>query len=294
MDIHHLRTFVVLARVGHFNRAAEELFLTQPAVSNHIKTLEEYYEVALFQKIDQKYVLTEPGKVLLGYAERIFNILNETKRTLDGFNKLDSGSLFIGASSNIGVYVLPKLLGEFKSTYPNIDIKVSIGPTYEIESKMLKNEIDIGIVEAQTRSAEVIDIFRWDEELCVIVSPRHPWAKQKAIEPAELVREFFIVGERGSGTRKVMADALGNIVDKIQVLLELGSTEAVKKAVEENLGVSIVMESSVKRELEQGTLKKVELTRVKLQKNINVVHLKGKYLTPAFSRFVDFLSNSFS
>ena len=293
MDLHHLRTFLVLARVGHFSRTAEELFLTQPAVSNHIKALEEYYQVALFQKIDQKYVLTDPGKILLGYAEKVFNILNEAKRTLDGFNQLDSGSLIIGASSNIGVYVLPKLLGEFKSRYPNIEIKVIIGPTYAIESKMLANEVDVGIVEAETRSAEIADTFHWDEGLSVILSPRHPWAKQKKIEPAKLADEFFIVGERGSGTRKVMVDALGDIVDKIQVLLELGSTEAVKKAVEENLGISIVMDSSVTRELKQGTLKNIELSGVKLQKRINVVHLKGKYFTPAFSRFVEFLSKSF-
>lgn len=293
MDLHHLRTFLVLARVGHFSRTAEELFLTQPAVSNHIKALEEYYQVALFQKIDQKYVLTDPGKILLGYAEKVFNILNEAKRTLDGFNQLDSGSLIIGASSNIGVYVLPKLLGEFKSRYPNIEIKVIIGPTYAIESKMLANEVDVGIVEAETRSAEIVDTFHWDEGLSVILSPRHPWAKQKKIEPAKLADEFFIVGERGSGTRKVMVDALGDIVDKIQVLLELGSTEAVKKAVEENLGISIVMDSSVTRELKQGTLKNIELSGVKLQKRINVVHLKGKYFTPAFSRFVEFLSKSF-
>ncbi len=294
MDLHHLRTFIVLARVGHFSRAAEELFLTQPAVSNHIKALEEYYQVALFQKIDQRYVLTEPGEALLSYAERVFNVLNEAKRSLDGFNKLDSGSLFIGASSNIGVYVLPKLLGEFKSQYPNIDIKVTIGPTYAIESRMLKNEIDVGLVEAQTRSSEIVDIFHWNEGLSIIISPRHPWAKQKEVESAELVNESFIVGERGSGTRKVMADALGDVVDKIKVLLELGSTEAVKKAVEENLGISIVMDSSVNRELEQGTLKIVEISGVKLRKRINVVHLKGKYITPAFSRFVDFLSKSFT
>jgi DNA-binding transcriptional LysR family regulator len=237
--------------------------------------------------------LTDPGKILLGYAERVFNVLNEAKRTLDGFNQLDSGSLIIGASSNIGVYVLPKLLGEFKARYPNIEIKVTIGPTYAIESKMLANEVDVGIVEAETRSAEIVDTFHWDEGLSVILSPRHPWAKRKEIEPANLADEFFIVGERGSGTRKVMADALGDIVDKIKVLLELGSTEAVKKAVEENLGISIVMDSSVTRELKQGTLKNVELSGVKLRKRINVVHLKGKYFTPAFSRFVEFLNKSF-
>ena len=293
MDIHQLKTFITLAKTSHFSRAAEELFLTQPAVSNHIKALEEYYQVSLFQKVDQKYVLTEPGKILYSYAEKLFNIINETKRSLDGFNHLDFGSLFIGASSNIGVYVLPKLLGKFKGRYPKIEIKVSIGPTYLIESKILANEIDIGIVEAPTRSAEIVDAFHWEEKLSLIVSPHHPWAKSNKIDPTQLLDEFFIVGEKGSGTRKVMADALGEIVNKLLILLELGSTEAVKKAVEENLGVSVVMDCSVTRELKQKTLKTVAISETDLKKMINVVHLKGKYCTPAFNEFVKFLHRSY-
>lgn len=293
MDIHQLKTFITLAKTSHFTRAAEELYLTQPAISNHIKALEEYYQVPLFHKIDQKYVLTEPGKILYGYAEKVFYVINEAKRSLDGFGKLDFGSLFIGASSNIGVYVLPKLLGEFKSRYPKIEIKVSIGPTYFIESKMLANEIDIGMVEAPTRSTEIVDAYHWEEQLSLIVSPRHPWARLNKIDPTQLSDEPFIVGEKGSGTKKVMVDALGEVVNKLRVLLELGSTEAVKKAVEENLGVSVVMDCSVTRELKQKTLKTVVISETDLKKRINVIHLKGKYLTPAFNEFVKFLHRTY-
>jgi len=293
LDIHQLKTFITLARTSHFSRAAEELFLTQPAVSNHIKALEEYYQVHLFEKIDQKYVLTEPGKILYEYAEKVFNVINEARRTLNGFNNLDSGSLLLGASSNIGVYVLPKLLGEFKNLYPKMEIRVFIGPTYLIESKMLANEIDIGIVEAPIRSAEIVDVFHWEERLSLIVSPRHPWAQLRKVDPSQLPDEFFVVGERGSGTRKVMEDALGEIANKIRVLLELGSTEAVKKAVEENLGVSLVMDCSVTRELKSKTLKAIAISEVDLKKRINVIHLKGKYCTPAFNELMRFLHRSY-
>jgi DNA-binding transcriptional LysR family regulator len=293
MDLHHLKTFITLAKVGHFNRAAEELFLTQPAVSTHIKALEDYYGFPLFQKFDQRYVLTEPGKLLNEYAEKIFNILNEAKRSLNAFNELESGSLYIGASSNVGVYILPKLLGEFKKTFPKVDINVSIGPTYQIESKMLANEIDIGIVEAPTRSAEIVSAFHWEEKLAVIVSASHPWARLKQIEPSRLKNEPFVVGERGSGTRKVMENSLGEIVKEMKVFLELGSTEAVKKAVEQNLGISIVMECSVSRELKLRTLKVVMISGVELKKRINVIHLRGKYLTPSFNEFVKFLQQAY-
>ncbi len=294
MDLHHLKTFITLAKVGHFNRAAEELFLTQPAVSTHIKTLEDYYGFPLFQKFDQKYVLTEPGKILYAYAEKIFNILNEAKRSLDGFNKLEFGSLFIGASSNIGVYMLPGLLGKFKKRFPKVDINVSIGPTYQIEAKMLSNEIDIGIVEAPTRSAEIVSGFQWEQNLVLIVSPLHHWARLKQIEPSQLKNEPFVVGEKGSGTRKVMEEALGGVVKEMKVFLELGSTEAVKKAVEENLGISIVMECSVARELKLKALKKVMISGVNLKKRVSVIHLKEKYLTPTFNEFVRFLQQVYA
>jgi DNA-binding transcriptional LysR family regulator len=294
MDLHHLKTFITLARIGHFNRAAEELFLTQPAVSTHIKTLEEYYGFPLFQKFDQKYVLTEPGKILYGYAEKTFNILNEAKRSLEGFNSLDFGSLYIGASSNVGVYILPKLLGEFKKQFQKVDINVSIGPTYQIEAKILANEIDIGIVEAPTCSAEIVSGFHWEEKLVVIVSVLHPWARLKQIEPSQLKNEPFVVGEKGSGTRKVMEDSLGGVVKEIKVFLELGSTEAVKKAVEENLGISIVMECSVSREVKLKTLKVVTISGVDLKKRINVIHLKGKHLTPSFNEFAKFLRQAYT
>jgi LysR family transcriptional regulator, transcriptional activator of the cysJI operon len=289
MDLHHLKTFVTLAKVGHFNRAAELLFLTQPAVSTHIKSLEEYYGFALFQKVDQKYELTEPGKILLGHVEKVFNILNETKRALDGFKSLDFGSLSIGASSNIGVYLLPQLLGEFKSLFPKIDIQVSIGPTYSIESKMLSNEIDLGIVETPAQSNEILMDFQWDEKLVVIVSPKHPWAKARKIEPFHLTEESFVVGERGSGTKKVLDESLGKIANELKVLMELGSTEAVKRAVEQNLGISIVMDCCVSREIKFKTLKAVKLSGIDLRKKISVVHLKGKYLTPSYQEFVKFL-----
>ncbi len=154
---------------------------------------------------------------------------------------------------------------------------------------MLANEIDIGIVEAPTRSAEIVDAFHWRRSflsLFPLVTPG--LTRIKSIRP-DFSDEFFIVGEKGSGTRKVMLDALGEVVNKLRVLLELGSTEAVKKAVEENLGVSLVMNCSVTRELKQKTLKTVAISETNLKKRINVIHLKGKYCTPAFNEFVRFL-----
>jgi len=292
MNIGHLRTFYVLAKTGSFSRAAEELHITQPGVSIHIKSLEDYLGIGLFEKVDKKFVLTEAGKVFYLYVVKIFNLIDETKRSLSCFTNLKCGSLSLGATSNIGVYILPCLLGEFKRKHPEINIQVSIGNTRIIEQKILSNEIDLGLVEAKIHSLSEVTIKHWrDEKLILITSPKHPWAKLKHIKPSRLVDQSFVVGERGSGTRRVLAEKLPSIVNNLKVFLELGSTEAVKRAVEVNLGVSFVGESTVNRELKNGTLKTIRIDGTELSKKLNIIYLKGKYITPVMKEFTSFIYN---
>lgn len=292
INFYQLLTFYVLAKRGSFSKTAEELSVTQPAVSIRIKSLEDYLEVGLFDKIDKRFVLSEAGKILYHYAEKIFNLLGESKRVLGEFTDLQRGSLSLGASSNIGVYILPHLLGEFKHRFPKINIHVAIGNTKTIEQKILSNEIDIGLVEAPIRSSDLVTERWMDEKLILVTSPKHPFAKVKKLDPSRLINEPFIVGERGSGTRRILAEKLPNIIDNLKVFLELGSTEAVKKAVEENLGISIVGECTVCRELESGSLKAIPINGVELKKRFNIACLKGKVFTPIMKEFINHLHNS--
>jgi DNA-binding transcriptional LysR family regulator len=292
INVHLLRTFYVLAKNGSFSRTAEELYVTQPAVSIRIKSLEDYYEIGLFDKVDKKYVLTEGGKLLYHYVEIIFNLIDETKRAISGFTDFECGGLSLGASSNIGVYILPCFLGNFKHRFPKINIQVSIDNTKTIEQKLLSNEIDIGLVEAQIRSPEVV-IEPWREEkLILITSAKHPFAKIKKVKPSQLIGEPFIVGGRGSGTRRVLQEKMPSVLNDLKIFLELGSTEAVKKAVEENLGISIVGESAVCRELKNGSLKAIQIDGVELRKKYNIIYLKGKFFTPVIKEFINYLHNS--
>lgn len=285
-NVYQLRTFCVLAKKGSFSRTAQELHLTQPAVSVHIKALEDFYGVGLFDRVDKRLVLTEAGKTLYGYAGQIFNLINETQRAISDFSELKRGSISVGASNNIGVYVLPSILGKFKNKFPEINIQVSIDTTRIIEQKILSNEIDIGIVEAQTRSSDLV-LEQWGvEKLILITSPKHQWAKLKSIKPDLMIDEPFIVGGRGSGTRRVLEEKIPDVVKKMKIFLELGSTEAVKKAVEENLGVSICGENTVSRELKSGQLKEIKIKGIELYKNFSIIYLKGKVITLAMKKFL--------
>lgn len=280
----------MLAQKGSYSLTAEALYITQPAVSIHIKALEEFFGVALVEKVAKKFVLTEAGHALYQYAEKIFKLLNETERTLKEFNLLERGSIHLGASSNIGVYMLPSILGEFKTKFPKIHVDVSIGTTRVIEQKILNYEVDIGIVEAQIFSSEVF-LEHWkDERLVLITSPKHPWAALKKVTPDQVKEGQFLVGESGSGTGYVISQKLPSLAADFKEYLRLGSTEGVKRAVEENLGVSIVGESTVSREIEMGILSRVEIVRIELIKELNIVFRKEKLLTPAHKEFIKFIS----
>jgi DNA-binding transcriptional LysR family regulator len=290
MNIHQLKSFYVLAQKGSYSLTAEALYITQPAVSVHIKSLEQFFGVILVEKVAKKFVLTEAGHALYQYTEKIFKLLNETERTLKEFNLLERGSIHLGASSNIGVYMLPSILGEFKEKFPKINVDVSIGTTRIIEQKILNYEVDIGIVEAQIFSSEVF-LEHWkDERLVLITSPKHPWAALKKVTPDQVKEAHFLVGESGSGTGYVLSQKLPSLAANFKEYLRLGSTEGVKRAVEENLGVSIVGESTVSREIEMGILSRVEIVKVELIKELNIVFRKEKLLTPAHKEFIKFIS----
>lgn len=292
MNTTHLQTFYILAKAGSFSRTAAELGVSQPAVSIHIKALEDYFGTGLFEKIDKKFVLTEAGETLYFYAERILNLLDETTRSLSCFADLKCGSLSLGAASNVGVYILPSLLGSFKEKHPEIDIRVSIGNTRIIEQKILNGELDLGLVEARIHNLADVIVKHWrNEKLILITSPKHPWVKLKRVKPSQLVDQLFITGERGSGTRHVLTAKLPSVVNDLKIFLELGSTEAVKRAVERNLGISFVGESTVTRELKSGTLRAIQLNGPELSKELNIAYLKGKYLTPIMKEFINSVCN---
>jgi len=280
----------MLAQKGSYSLAAEALYITQPAVSVHIKSLEEFFGIVLFDKVAKKFVLTEAGHALYQYTEKIFNLINETERTVKEFNLLERGSVHLGASSNIGVYMLPSILGTFMTKFPKIHIDVFIGTTRIIEQKILNYEVDIGIVEAQILSSEVF-FERWkDERLVLITSPKHPWAALKKVTPDQMKEGQFVTGGSGSGTGYVISQKLPSLAADFNEYLRLGSTEAVKKAVEENLGISIVGESTVSREIEMGTLSCIDIVGIKLFKELQIAFLKRKLLTPAHKEFIKFLS----
>lgn len=291
INLHQIRTFLAIAERESLTKAAEDLNISQPTASVHLHALETYYGAKLFVYSGHRLNLTDPGRVLYRYAKKLLALEVEAKRSVEAFIHLECGKISLGASSNIGVYVLPKLLAKFEAMHPKIEMKVFIGVTRAVEEKLLAREIDLGIVEAQVSSTDLV-VEPWlEDNLVVIVPPQHPWALLKEVTADQLVLESFVVGEPGSGTRRVMKAQMGDLVEKIRVVLEVGSTEAVKRTVEAGLGISVVGESCVVRERQLKTLSVLSIAGLSLRKEFSIVYVKDVPRSPAPEEFLRFLKS---
>ncbi len=288
MDLMTLfKTFVTLNEQGTMSKTADVLTYAQPTVSLHLKALEEYYGVPLAEFKGRRYALTEEGQVLHQYATTILHLTNEATDALTEFKTLERGSLKVGATSNIGVYVLPGVLSLFRCRYPGVKVTVLIDKSWVIQAQVQQGELGVGIVEAHVEESPHLVVEPWqDDPLVLIVSPRHPWSAAGEVAPEQLADEPFVTGERGSGTQSVLEAQLGPVARTLRVALELGSTEAVKRAVESDLGVSIVTQSSVAREVAAGILTTIPIRNVVLHKTFSLVYPRNRYLTSVTKSFL--------
>ncbi|HVO65088.1 MAG TPA: selenium metabolism-associated LysR family transcriptional regulator [Syntrophales bacterium] len=289
INLNQLRVFHVTAKSQSFTRAAEALFLTQPGVSKHIKELENYYGTRLFDRLGKKVVLTRAGEILYGKTEVIFNMIDQLKIEIDELQGLNRGVLNIGASVTIGIYILPKLLGQFRSTYPHIHIGLDIVLNQQVVEMVLNNSIDFGFLGAPAHDDRLIMEPFYKDELVLIVPSSHEWAGYGAIEPHELSACPFIMSRRGSGTRTVIEEILGRKGVTLKNVMEMGNTEAVKKAVEEGLGMSIVSKITVSREEHLGVIKTLRISGVDLERTLYFIYRKDKYLSNLDKTFLQFI-----
>lgn len=289
INLNQLRVFHVAAKAQSFTRAAEALFLTQPGISKYIKELEEYYGTRLFERMGKKVFLTQAGEILYEKTETIFNIIGQVKVEIDELQGLNRGILNIGASITMGVYILPEVLGRFRLMHPKIDLRLEIALNRQIAEMLLDNSIDFGFLGAPLHDDRLIATPFFQDELVLIVPGNHEWAQREKIDPPDLMSCPFIFSGRGSGTRAVIEARLDNIGITLKDTMEFGHTEAVKKAVEAGLGVSIVSKATVSREQRLGALKTLNISEIDLQRTFYFAHRKEKYLSNLDKTFLQFI-----
>lgn len=257
LNFHQLHIFYTVADRGSFSMAAHSLHMTQPAVTMQVRALEEYFGTKLFNRSTKKVELSEAGKALFPYAKRSIDLMRETEIEMSRFTHMLKGRLQLGASLTFGEYILPRILGPFSSEYPHISVSMKVMNTTQILDEILNHQLTFGLVEAQIHHPDVATEAVLNDELKLILPAEHPLLQLGAITLEDVLSYPIVLREQGSGTRQVMEEVLrskGIEPSELNVVMELGSTGAVKSAVEAGLGLSIISQSSVKHEQALGLL----------------------------------------
>lgn len=288
-----LTVFRKVAEQLSFRKAAEELYLTQPAVSLQIKALEEDLGVALFDRSASQIKLTAASKALLKYAEQSYHLLHEARHALAAFSGTQSGILTLGASTTIAQYVLPRLLGEFCAAHPRVHPTLVSGNTEHIVASVEDERIALGFIEGPPRNRDLAATPFLHDELVLIVPAAHEWAERQEIAPADLKQAQLLMRERGSGTRRIVELALERHHirrSSLHVVMELDSTEAIKSAVESGFGVGFVSHWAIANDARLGpAFRIVGIRGLQFQRHFLVVSPKSPELAgPAaeFRRFI--------
>ena len=294
-----LAVFRAVAGQLSFRKAAEELFLTQPAVSFQIKALEEDLGVQLFDRTGSRIALTAPGNLLLSYAEKVHSLLARAEQEIAAIGGETAGQLALGASTTIAQYVLPRLLGEFLSEHPRVHPTLISGNTERIVHAVIEREIGLGFIEGPSRSKDVREEVLLRDEIVLVVPAAHEWAERQKITASELKNARVVLRERGSGTRHVVELALqraGLSVSTLHVAMELDSTEAIKSAVEAGLGVGFVSRWAVAKDSRVGSsFRIVEIDDLRISRDFLVISAQGpepQGVVQEFRRFLAFRTSS--
>jgi len=285
-----LQVFHTVARLLSFTKAADSLHMTQPAVTFQVRQLEEYFNTRLFDRTHNRISLTDVGEKVYVYSEKILGLYREMDNDIRTLTGEIIGVLVIGASTTVAEYMLPRILGEFQALYPKVKLRLRVSNSLGVVHMVENNDIDIGLVESSVQNKSLVVETCWEDNLVVIVDPSHPLAAKKSIHVSELRDYPFVAREEGSGTRSVLSDYLEEnemSMNDLDLSMEFGSPEAIKNAVESGLGISIVSETPLVKELQLNTLVAVKIDPP-LQRPFSLVHQRQKFRIRAMQEFLNF------
>jgi DNA-binding transcriptional LysR family regulator len=294
MNLRHLAVFHGIARAGSVNAAARLLHTSQPAVSRELRALEDRLGMPLFHRLPRGMQLTDAGRVLMGFAERIFGLEQAAEHAMREIADVESGELVIGASNTIGMYLLPPLVASFHSSHPGIAISLEIGNTQEIVKGVLDSRFALGFVEGRVteESIETTEFRR--DRIAAVVAPTHPLARVNSPTAKALASTPSILREPGSGTREIVERAFARHRLRLQCGLQIGSSEALKRAALEGGAVGWISELCVTEEVRSGRLVSLRTPRLSLDRSLYHFRLRGRHLSRSAEAFLQKLQPSAS
>jgi DNA-binding transcriptional LysR family regulator len=294
MNPFHLRTFLAVRKHLNYTRAAEAVFLSQPAVSRQIRQLEEELGVRLFEQIGKSLHLTDAGRTLGAEAEKLLGAMDRAAEVVRAHRSAELGSLRIGASTTPGFYLLPSLLGRFHHQFPKAELHYFVGNSLHIEQMVARNELDLGFVGAHLSNEDLRLVPVVEDEIVCFASPTHPLARQRQVSPRELERETWVIREKGSATREVFEAWLSRHGAKMRKAIELGCPEVVKALVAAGLGVSFISIHGLIGEVPRKRFRRIPVTGLRLRRPIYLVRHASKHDSPTMEAFLEIMRAEFA
>lgn len=295
MEIRKLEAFCKVIELKSFTRAAETLLLSQPTISEHLRSLEKELGQKLVDRTGREVEATPVGRLLYEYAVKILRTRREAVQAVEQYSGNMVGRISIGCGTIPGTYVLPELIGLFREKYPSIKATLRISSSQLIAKKVLAGELELGVIGAKWNENGLEWVRVFSDKLALIVHAGHSLAQKKTVTLKDVVQEPFIFRESESGTRKVIRQILTNNGVKeadLQEVAEIGSTAAIKEAVKAGLGVSIVSRRAVRDDEDCGRLAALDVKNIKLDRPFYLIRRKKRELSPVTSQFYDFLLES--
>lgn len=274
-----LKVFYTVALRLNFTKAATELYISQPAVSKHIQELEETYKTKLFERNGSKIALTPAGEILLKHTKNIFEIYREIDFDMSSFSNERQGLLRLGASTTISQYIIPPVLARFHQKQKDIKVNLVNGNTEQIENALLNKEIEIGIVEGQSKNQSIKYISFLKDELVLVCNTKNPLVKQHQISLDDLKLIKFVTRERGSGTLEVIDFALKQVnlkISDLQIEMQLGSTESIKSYLLNSDCFAFMSIHAVDKELKNNELIVLDVENLSIERYFYIITLMGK------------------
>ena len=288
-NFHQLHIFHTVARLGSFSKAAQELSISQPAVSIQVRELEKEFGSSLLHRMRKGLQLTDAGQAVFGYTQRIFSLADEMRSAVQDIQGLRSGRLTIGSSSTPGEYILPWIIGQFQRKYPGIDVSLSISNTQSVVNQIQNRELDLGMAGAPVDLQGFVSFPYVIDEVIVIASPDHALASKRVVTLDDLQGQKFILREMGSATRRAAEDCLADSGVSVNVVMELGSNEAVKRAVAADLGLGMVSKFAVLPDTKAGMIVVVPIDGWLCERPLTLFYRDDKHLPSAQRAFLEFL-----
>ena len=287
MLLEHLRFFHAVAENGSFTRAAAELLLTQPAVSSQIARLEEELGQKLFERRGKSVQLSRAGEILYSQSRKIFQQLREARTILEDLKNLEAGRLELGTVDVMSIYVLPRIFREFNQRFPRVEISISVDNSANICDSVQEGVLDLGFVTLPVENRNLVSFPVFTDIMRVIAPPTHPLAGRPRVSLEELTRTTLIIYKRNSVTRSLIEQVFAEAGLELAPDMEIDRPEAMKKLVEVGLGVSIIPEMSIRRELEEGSLVTLNTGDVRFERQLGLVCRRGQFFSPSAAAFLE-------